>query len=65
MKLSTKEGSETRRKYRIIFLFLFTFVKVITKLKDFMGTESGNKDNTHCQNCILQRQNKFQNKKIS
>ncbi len=29
-----------------IFLFLFTFVKIITKLKDFMVTESGNKGNT-------------------
>ena len=27
-----------------IFKFLFTFVKVISKLKDFMVTESGNKD---------------------
>ena len=46
------------------FLFLFTFVKVITKLKDFVVTENGTNDSTHCQNCILQSKNKFQNKQM-
>ena len=45
-----------------VMVRLFTFVKVITKLNDFMVTESGNKDSTYCQNCILQSKNKFQNK---
>ena len=31
----------------MIFLFLFTFVKVITELKDFMVIESENQDNRH------------------
>ena len=49
----------------MIFLFLFTFVKVITKLKDFMVAERGNKDSTHYQNFILQNENEFQYKQIS